>query len=274
MGFVTLWFRYVTVQIICSVLDAAENTSLVGKLLASESECSDVWRILHRKSAITSNVHEEWWCYFTGEDERKQVNKYSNRKKLHRLCRSSSINLLLLFACSVIYTRKHHILSVNHARNVPGPCSLSSCQSQQILQIFLLLSFKLIPHCPYLPGMRVMRNELWSHWCTTWGRWFWFFFLLLVTWGHSLNYYLPGKLFLWVFSSSLDFWAIMPKHLNLHFLRLNSNFIYCLCFYAQRKLFRILCTVQRGMFLVTEHLSSESISKRYPNVQQVSLTKE
>lgn len=29
-------------QIICSVLDAAEDASLLGKLLASEGECSDV----------------------------------------------------------------------------------------------------------------------------------------------------------------------------------------------------------------------------------------
>lgn len=99
------------------------------------------------------------------------------------------------------------------------------------------------------------------------------FLLLLVTWGHSLSYYLPGTLLLWVFSSSLDFWGIMPKHSNFHFLRLNSNFIYYLSFYAQRRLFCI-CTIQQGMFLVTEHLSFESLPKRYPNVQQVSLTKE
>lgn len=86
----------------------------------------------------------------------------------------------------------------------------------------------------------------------------------------SLSYYLPGKLFLSVFSPSLGFWAIMLKYFTHHFLWLNCNFIYWLWFSAQRRLRFIPCAIQEEMFLVAEHLSFELRSKWYTNV---SLTK-
>lgn len=61
-------------------------------------------------------------------------------KNCANLCRLFSVNLLLFFASSVISTRKHHISSLYHASHVPGPRSLSSHKTQQILQILLLLS--------------------------------------------------------------------------------------------------------------------------------------
>lgn len=181
------------------------------------------------------------------------------------------MNLLLWFAYFITYTKKHNTLSFSYSRNVPGPCNLFSCQSQQLFQTFFLLLNHILTAHIHLEGKwwemsygltHVLHEEENLE-----------FLLLLVTWGYSINSYLPGKLCLWMSSSSLDFWATPPKYFNLHFLRLNSNFIYWLCFYAQRRLFCILCTIQLGMFLVTEHLSFELASECYPNVQQVSLTK-
>lgn len=182
-----------------------------------------------------------------------KINGLKNRvtgKNCASLCRSSSINLLLLFAHSVIDTRKHHLLSLNHARNVPGPCSAVSLhvtfsQSSKYFCCFPLNQFLTAP--VFLE---------WEWWEMSYGLTEvlpgeddFEFLLLLVTWGHSLNHYRPGKLFLWIFSSSLDFWAITPKHFNFHFLRLNSNFIYYLCLYAQRRLFRIFWTIQQGILV-------------------------
>lgn len=49
-------------------------------------------------------------------------------------------------AYSIIYPERT-LYALSHARNVCGPFSLSACQSQQILRIFLLFSFELIPYC-------------------------------------------------------------------------------------------------------------------------------
>lgn len=84
------------------------------------------------------------------------------------------------------------MLSLNHARNASGPFSLSSCQSQQILQISLLLSFEFIPYCLTMRN-ELMRYELWSHWCATRRADDFRFLLLLVTWGHSLPQLLPSR---------------------------------------------------------------------------------